>query len=451
MHRYGDIFQEDGEIVFAEWGLWKRDALTFCSISGMTSVDIPSIMPVNTINFSESMEVPVWDNKLEEVVQRNYGGFILTIPNRQQDYDEETTSSLLLVTNGGGFASSEGWELLYRENNEAGEEYIKLNLSSSGSNGSNSNFKKIFTENGEVTIPYTGVYKITLVGGGGGAVINTSSGSYAGGSSGGLSNIFFKFSKGDVISITVGEGGNSVNSQLQVGAYAGGDTQLSLNGDVLFTCHGGAGAVGTNSPGHTESDNGEFYVNGALDCGGSLGLAVFINSPKILGCGGVTQGSNNGTSGGAIIEFYMEEVSNSPSLPNGVYRVDFSNPGVEIPAQDGYVYFRLKGDMVSNFGEGLQGLNIYCYTSDTTFNYGIKLEAFGIGDPTGTLSVNDDSTSNNYGNTYSEITQIDANTFQAKLWGTNSLNTVSFSAQFNMIDSGSYGLFTFDLDLLSGL
>ena len=152
--------------------------------------------------------------------------------------------------------------------------------------------KKVFTKNGTFVVPagVNGIY-ITACGGGGGGASGRRDSSYHGAGGGGAACIihqFFSVTPGQIIPITVGQGGAGGvwNSSMNVNApgTSGGATII---GD-LMTLPGGGGATG--------SGNGAEGKSGGV--GGGSGGTTSGGGPGYGASGGTQRGGGGGSYGG---------------------------------------------------------------------------------------------------------------------------------------------------------
>ena len=157
------------------------------------------------------------------------------------------------------------------------------------------NHKETFTSSSSFTAPVTGTYRITLQGGGGGGAgagypsgsnVNTG----GGGSQGGHGVVYENLTAGTSYSYTIGAGGSG--GAIQGNGTAGGDTTITINGNIYEAKGGGRGM----SIGECEI-GGAFIINNVTVSRGATGQTG-SSTPTNASTGG---GAGGGAGGGGRV------------------------------------------------------------------------------------------------------------------------------------------------------
>lgn len=129
---------------------------------------------------------------------------------------------------------------------------------------------------GSYTIPYTGTYRILLVGAGGSGWVSNTGGSVgagigSGGGAGFAMIHAMALTAGDIIAYTLGARHQAFGQD--VAGVAGGNSTLSINGTVTLTANGGGGGnIGVVGTGGTAT-GGDFRLAGADGASTNFGAA----------------------------------------------------------------------------------------------------------------------------------------------------------------------------------
>ena len=176
---------------------------------------------------------------------------------------------------------------------------------------------QVFTSSGTFTAPFTGKYKVTVVGGGGSSARSASGHACGGGGGGGLAKKVVDLTKGDTVTVTVGAGGlqptGSVDIQGNAGETSSFGTHCSATGgsggnySSTSYASGGTGGTGFDGDINLFGGKGGFSLS---TTGANRGYNVsFTSLFEPYGQGGSAQfGSGtgtarNGTSGIVVVEW----------------------------------------------------------------------------------------------------------------------------------------------------
>ena len=190
------------------------------------------------------------------------------------------------------------------------------------------NKRDVITTSGTYTAPVNGWYKITVKGGGGGGgyggtdgVQNYGNGS--GGGEGGTTIAFEHMSAGDTATVVIGAGGSkgtSISSQ----ATAGGNSTVTVNGNVYI---GGGGGGGNE---HLAGLGGSGTIPG---CTGGAPITCYLGRFTTGGTGGGTGGAQGAFQGIADASI---PIANSGGGGGGGY---YTGTSTASDGADGFVSF----------------------------------------------------------------------------------------------------------------
>jgi hypothetical protein len=168
---------------------------------------------------------------------------------------------------------------------------------------------QVFTSSGTFTAPFTGDFKVTVVGGGGSG--GSGSPTTTGGGSGGASIKIVTLTKSDAVTVTVGASGGSVvaNNTGNAGGTSSFGAFCSATGGIggnfatsqVYT-NGGAGGIGIGGDINLVGNQADF-VQGNTGTANGYGASSILGSNYGNGGAGGTSSSGSGFNGVVIVEW----------------------------------------------------------------------------------------------------------------------------------------------------